>query len=54
MRALRFYVGVERISIQKCREIIGDDAASMSDVQVEAFRDAVYALIESLLDNLGK
>lgn len=43
---------MERISISKCREIIGREAESMSDVQVEAFRDAIYTLVESSLDNL--
>ena len=26
----------------------------MSDTQIEAFRDAIYTLVESALDNLGQ
>lgn len=44
---------MERISINKCREIIGAESDTMSDVQLEAFRDAVYTLVESSLDNLA-
>lgn len=43
---------MERISINKCREIIGEEADNISDVQLEAFRDAIYSLVESSLDNL--
>jgi hypothetical protein len=53
-RALRFDRWVERISINKCREIIGEESEPMSDVQVEAFRDAIYTLVESSLDNLDQ
>lgn len=45
---------MERISIDKCREIIGKEAELMSDAQIEAFRDAIYTLVESSLDNLGQ
>ncbi|MFA5888770.1 MAG: hypothetical protein WCW47_00705 [Candidatus Paceibacterota bacterium] len=36
------------ISIEKCREILGEN---MSDSQVEKTRDALYAMVESILDN---
>ncbi len=49
-----FINNVERISINKCREILGKEVELMSDVQIEAFRDAVYALVESSLDNLDQ
>lgn len=36
------------ISIEKCKEILGED---MSDSEVERLRDALYTMIESILDN---
>lgn len=45
---------MERISIDECREIIGKEAEFMSDTQIEVFRDAVYTLVESSLDNLDQ
>ena len=43
---------MERISIDKCREILGNEAELMSDPQIEAFREALYTVVESALDNL--
>lgn len=45
---------MERISIDKCREIIGKEAELMSDTQIEVFRDALYTVVESVLDNLDQ
>lgn len=36
------------ISIEKCKEILDE---KMSDSQVEKTRDALYAVVESILDN---
>jgi hypothetical protein len=39
-----------RLSIEKCRELLGRDAQLMSDPQVEAVRDAIYTVVDSVLD----
>jgi hypothetical protein len=38
------------ISIEKCREHLGDVATQMSDEQVIEFRDTLYVICEQLLD----
>ncbi len=43
---------MERISIDKCREILGEKAEFLSDAQIEGARDALYVLGESVLDNI--
>ena len=40
-----------RISIEKCREILGEDGTLMSDQQLECFRDALYTVVDNVLDN---
>ena len=42
----------KRLSVEKCREVLGDDVASLSDIQIEDVRDALYMLGENILDNL--
>ena len=36
------------LSVEECKEHLGD--VNLSDEQVEGFRDALYALVENLLD----
>jgi hypothetical protein len=36
------------ISIEKCREILGED---ISDSEVERLRESLYAMVDSILDN---
>ena len=36
------------ISIEKCREILGDN---MTDLEVERLRESLYAMVDSILDN---
>ena len=42
---------MEPISIERCRELLGKDAQGMSDLQVENFRDAVYVVVDNVLDD---
>ena len=42
---------IERLSVEKCREILGEDGKLMSDKQIEDFRDAVYTVVDNVLDN---
>ena len=37
------------ISIERCKEILGE--AQMPDSEVEKLREALYAMVESILDN---
>ncbi|MEQ1499809.1 MAG: hypothetical protein ABL917_00360 [Parcubacteria group bacterium] len=41
---------IERLSIEKCKELLGEDGENMSDKQVEEFRDALYTLVDNVLD----
>ena len=43
---------MNRISIDKCREYLAEDAEHLSDTQIEVLRDALYALGDNVLDNL--
>lgn len=43
-----------RLSVEECRKILAEDAIPMTDEQVKDFRDALYTVIESTLDNLDK
>lgn len=43
-----------RLPLEECRELIGEDAIFMTDEQIKAFRDALYTVVESTLDNLDK
>ena len=36
------------ISVDRCKEILGED---ITDSQVERLREALYAMVESILDN---
>ena len=36
------------ISIERCKEILGE---KMSDSEVERLREALYAMVESIMDN---
>lgn len=42
---------IKRPSIEECRKHLGEDAKLMSDKQVEDFYDALYAVLDSVLDN---
>jgi hypothetical protein len=37
------------ISIERCKEILGEP--QMADSEVEKLREALYAMVESILDN---
>lgn len=36
------------ISIERCKEILGEN---MSDSEVERLREALYSMVESIMDN---
>ena len=38
------------LSVEECRDLLGKDGEQMSDQQVEAFRDAIYTVVDSVLD----
>ncbi len=39
------------LSIEKCREILEDNATNMSDEQITELRDSLYVLGETALDD---
>ncbi len=43
---------IKLLSIERCRELLGDDASTLSDHQIGGLRDALYALGNTVLDNL--
>lgn len=38
------------LSIEKCRQVLGDRAIDMTDEQIMKVRDSLYALVEMTLD----
>jgi len=38
------------LSVERCREILGDKAASMTDAQIEEARDQLYALARIVIE----
>jgi tRNA A22 N-methylase len=42
------------ISIQKCREILGDKSAHLSDEQVLSLRDSLYSILNLIFDSMAK
>ncbi len=43
---------IQRLSIERCRELLGEDGKTLSDQQIEELRDDLYILVDSTLDNL--
>ena len=41
----------KRISVERCRELLGEDSKLLSDKQIEEARDALYMLGDNILDN---
>jgi hypothetical protein len=37
------------LSIERCKEILGD--RTISDSQAESLRDALYGMVDSIMDN---
>ncbi len=42
----------QRLSIEQCKKLLGEDGKLMSDKQIEELRDALYVLGDTVLDNL--
>lgn len=42
---------IKRISVERCRELLGEDCKLLSDKQIEEIRDALYVVGEIVLDN---
>lgn len=41
----------DKLSIEECREKLGDIAIGMTDERVAQIRDYLYALVHSIIDN---
>lgn len=42
------------VTTQRCKEILGERAAHLSDAQVVALRDSLYGIVNLIFDNLQK
>lgn len=40
------------LSIEQCRELLGEDAKGLTDLQIEKIRGALYVLGNNVLDRL--
>ena len=38
------------LSVEDCRKHLGEDGEAMSDEQIIQFRDALYAIVEPVID----
>ena len=42
------------LPIERCKEILGERAAHLSDAQVVSIRDSLYSIVNLIFDNLQK
>ena len=42
------------LSLEQCKEILGDKSVHLTDEQVLSFRDSLYSIVNLIFDNLEK